>query len=139
MNRFALLLTLLAATTRVAGSPVLRIEHVTVTSPDREQPLRDANVSIQDGRILSVSVEPTVASASAAITVLDGHGLYVIPGLIDSPVHTGAVNGMGPKDEAEHLEIAKAARDSSQLSLFWFHHPDRPRLEPRTDGEMECE
>jgi len=119
MNRSALLLTLLAVSTSVTANPTLHIEHVTIISPEREQPLHDANVSIRNGRILSVSAGSKAAAASA-ITVLDGHGLYLIPGLIDSHVHTGGVNGMRSEDETKHPDIAKAAREQIPRSYLYF-------------------
>jgi len=121
MNRIACVMILLAATTPVAAESALRIEHVTVVSPERKQPLRDATVYIGQGRILSVSggSGAKVASASAA-TVVDGHGLYLIPGLIDSHVHTGVVNGMSPKDETAHPDIASAAREQIPRSYLYF-------------------
>lgn len=122
MNRIACVMMLLAATTAVAAGPALRIEHVTIVSPEREKPLRDATVYIREGRILSVSAGSgaKVASASTAITVVDGRGLYLIPGLIDSHVHTAAVNGMSSKDEAAQPDIARAAREQIPRSYLYF-------------------
>ena len=63
----------------------LRIEHVTVVSPERTSPLRDAVVTVKGDRI--VAVGPGGKSAKKA-QILDGTGLYLTPGLIDSHVHT---------------------------------------------------
>jgi imidazolonepropionase-like amidohydrolase len=42
---------------------------------------------------------------------IDGTGLFLTPGLIDSHVHLGAIPGMTPEQEAAHPDIARAARD----------------------------
>jgi imidazolonepropionase-like amidohydrolase len=120
-SRILGLIMFIAVETAAAADPVLRIEHVTIVSPEREQPMPDATVTIRDGRILSVAARSgPPASASAGVTVVDGRGRFLIPGLIDSHVHTGAVNGMRPQDEAAHPEIAKAARDQISRSYLYF-------------------
>jgi len=69
----------------------LRIEHVTVVSPDMATPLRDATVTIKDDRIAGVG--PGTARAGKS-EVLDATGLYLTPGLIDSHVHTSDLPGL---------------------------------------------
>ncbi len=73
------------------AEPVL-IEKVTVVSPEREAPLRDAFVLIEEGRIRSVGTKrPVVAKG---VRVIDGRGRFLVPGLIDSHVHVGVPPGL---------------------------------------------
>lgn len=67
------------------------ITGVTVVSPERAVPLRDAQVLIRDGYILAVSEQPIKA---AGAEVIDGAGRYLIPGLIDSHVHLDHATGL---------------------------------------------
>lgn len=85
-----------------AAAQDLRIEHVTVVSPERAKPLRDATISVHDGRIVA-NVQTT--------NVIDGRGLYLSPGLIDSHVHLHDVPGMSSEQEQAHPDIARAARE----------------------------
>ena len=92
-----------------AGAQDVRIEHVTVISAERARPARDTTISIHDGRI----------AATATGTVIDGHGLYLVPGLIDSHVHLGGVPGMSDEQEQQHPDIARAARDQMPRSFLY--------------------
>lgn len=84
----------------------LRIAHVTIVSPERRTPLRDATVTLRDGRIAAIA---TGTVPKDGVSTLDGRGLYLAPGLIDSHVHLGAIPGMTEEQEARHPDIAKAA------------------------------
>ena len=53
-------------------------------------------------------------------TIIDGSGLYFAPGLIDSHVHLGDIPGMTPEQEAQHPDIAKAARDQIPRSYLLY-------------------
>src|SRR5215475_12641276 len=67
----------------------LRIEHVTVVSPERPDPLQNAAVTVHEGRITAISTKSSgsdVPKRAAGARILDGHRLYLIPGLIDSHV-----------------------------------------------------
>lgn len=99
----------------------VRIEHVTIVSPERESPLGDAEVYIHDGRIASITTTPSPASgAASAFTTIDGNGLYLAPGLIDSHVHLGAIPGMTDEQEARHPELARPARDQIPRSYLLY-------------------
>jgi imidazolonepropionase-like amidohydrolase len=93
-----------------AGAQDLRIEHVTVISPERTGPRRDATVSIHDGRIVA-NVRTT--------NVIDGHGLFLAPGLIDSHVHLNNVPDMTDEQEQQYPAIARAARDQIPKSFLY--------------------
>jgi imidazolonepropionase-like amidohydrolase len=99
----------------------LQIEHVTIVSPERERPMRDALVRMHDGRIVSISkAGGGAAHASEDTIAIDGSGLFLAPGLIDSHVHLGAIPGMTPEQEAGHPDIAKAAREQIPRSFLLY-------------------
>jgi len=98
----------------------LRIEHVTIVSPERSTPLRDAEVVVRKGRIAAISRGrggQRSALRSTANTI-DGKGLYLTPGLIDSHVHLGEIPGMNGAQEAQHPDIARAAREQIPRSFL---------------------
>ena len=104
-----------------ADAHELRIEHVTIVSPERSSPLRDATVSIRDDRIVSISAPTKRArSPKTADRVIDGRGLYLVPGLIDSHVHVNEVPGMTAPQEQAHPDIARAAREQIPRSYLYF-------------------
>jgi len=99
----------------------LRIEHVTVVSPEASGELRDANVTVRDGRIAAVVAASQDASArQLGGPKLDGRGFYLVPGLIDSHVHLGAIPGMSEEQERAHPDIAQAARAQIPRSFLYF-------------------
>lgn len=100
----------------------VRIEHVTIVSPERSRPMQDASVYIHDDRIVSVSSATTVASRGfeTHTDVIDGRGLYLAPGLIDSHVHTRDLPGMTAEQEQAHPGVASAARDEIHRSYLYF-------------------
>src|SRR5690242_5337723 len=80
----------------------LDIEQVTIVSPERADPIRNANVTIRDGRIAAISTGSRAKSAPSrgfSAPRLDGGGLYLVPGLIDSHVHLGGAPGMTEEQE----------------------------------------
>jgi hypothetical protein len=104
-----------------AVSQDLRIENVTVVSPDSAREIESATVTIHDGRIQSISTatHAAPASGSTAAQTLDGTNLYLIPGLIDSHVHLGGIPGMTDEQEKAHPDIARAARDQFPRSYLY--------------------
>ena len=99
----------------------LRIEHVTIVSPERGSPMRDALVRVHDGRIVAISrASSTTAQSSTDTIAIDGSGLVLAPGLIDSHVHLGGIPGMTPEQEAQHPDIAKAARHQIPRSYLLY-------------------
>jgi imidazolonepropionase-like amidohydrolase len=83
------------------------ITNVTVISPERSAPLTHAVVVIRDGRIAEVGTD---IKAGPHAKVIDGHGGFLIPGLIDSHVHVG---NQGPLDDdaiEKHPELLDAYR-----------------------------
>jgi imidazolonepropionase-like amidohydrolase len=101
----------------------VRIEHVTIVSPEREGPLGDADVTIHDGRIASITTGGApgpLAGTASTVTTIDGKGFYLAPGLIDSHVHLGAIPGMTDEQEARHPDIAQQARDQIPRSYLLY-------------------
>jgi imidazolonepropionase-like amidohydrolase len=99
----------------------LQIEHVTIVSPERVSPMRDALVRVHDGRIVAISRAGHAAARSSTDTIaMDGTGLFLAPGLIDSHVHLGAIPGMTPEQEVEHPDIARAAREQIPRSFLLY-------------------
>jgi imidazolonepropionase-like amidohydrolase len=93
------------------------IKNVTVISPERAAPLAHAIVAIRDGKIAEVGTD-IVAGSHAQ--VIDGHGGFLVPGLIDSHVHVG---NQGPLDDdaiEKHPELLEAYRAQLPRSYLAF-------------------
>lgn len=88
------LLLLIAFAAHAAPAADVLIEHVTVISPERAQPLAEGNVLIRDGRIVSVGRQRTTAKADTR--KIDGRGKFLTPGLMDSHVHVSDAAGIPP-------------------------------------------
>jgi imidazolonepropionase-like amidohydrolase len=99
----------------------LQIEHVTIVSPERDSPMRDALVRVHDGRIVAISSARGATGRPSRDTIaIDGSGLFLAPGLIDSHVHLSGIPGMTPEQEAQHPDIASAARDQIPRSYLLY-------------------
>ena len=110
----ALLCLALAAGSPAFAEPVL-IEKVTVVSPERETPLRDAFVLLDEGRIHSVGAERPPVPKN--VRVVNGQGRFLVPGLIDSHVHLGLVPGAG----IVTADVEK--RHGELLAAYWKQAP----------------
>jgi imidazolonepropionase-like amidohydrolase len=96
----------------------LLIRDVTIVSPERSAPLPHADVLVRDGRIASIG--PTGGAREAAgVTVIDGAGRFLIPGLIDGHVHLAEVPGVRPEDEAAMKDVVEAYY--RQLPRSWLY------------------
>lgn len=106
------------------GSPAaasdVHIEHVAVVSPERLEPLRDATVYIHDDRIVSISAAAVAVSRSDAAGVIDGRGLYLAPGLIDSHVHTSDLPGIDDSHKPARKETTEAILKQIPRSYLFF-------------------
>jgi len=60
------------------------LKNVNILSPDCTQFIPNKNVVLQDGIIKSINSDSIFDNS---ITVIDGQGNYLIPGLVDSHVH----------------------------------------------------
>jgi imidazolonepropionase-like amidohydrolase len=125
-NRFAASLLLCFAALGLfcaqAAAQDVRIEHVTIISPERLRPMPDATVYIHDDRIVSISKATSAASTGSEkdVDIIDGHSLYLSPGLIDTHVHTNDLPGMTPDQEQAHPGIAIATRAQIPRSYLYF-------------------
>jgi imidazolonepropionase-like amidohydrolase len=93
------------------------IENVTIVSPERTTPLPGASVHIKGERIISIA---SGRKSTAAKHSIDGTGLFLTPGLIDSHVHLGEIPGMLPDQEQAHPDIVRAARAQFPKSYLYF-------------------
>ena len=91
------------------------IRDVTVISPERAAPLEHAYVRIRNGRIEEVSAKPLDEKRQ-----IDGRGRFLIPGLIDSHMHLGAVPGMSPAQRTAHRDLAALADAQEARSYLYF-------------------
>jgi imidazolonepropionase-like amidohydrolase len=98
----------------------LQIEHVTIVSPERSGEMHDAVVRVHDGRIVSISNASNASAPASTGTLIDGRGMFLTPGLIDSHVHLGEIPGMRSDQESQHPDIAAAARDQIPRSYLLF-------------------
>ncbi len=79
------------------------------------------SMRVHDGRIVDIrSAGGATASSRRDANVIDGSGLFLAPGLIDSHVHLGDIPGMTPEQEAQHPDIATAARDQIPRSYLLY-------------------
>lgn len=114
------LLALCALTGPVAIAQDLLIENVTVLSPERAAPLEGYSVLIENGRITSLSALPL--SADDDVTVIDGAGKFLTPGLMDSHHHVSFVPGMGAIGvgvAAQNPELTAAYVEQQPRSLLY--------------------
>jgi hypothetical protein len=95
------------------------IRDVTVVSSERSTPLVHAHVFVRGGRIVSVGVE-SPGSAADGVTIVDGTGRFLTPGLIDGHVHLGEVPGMSPAHVAARPEVAAAYFKQLPRSYLYF-------------------
>jgi imidazolonepropionase-like amidohydrolase len=104
--RFALLHALLACA--IAQSPSRTwITNVYLISPENLDHIEKGSVLVEDGRIAKVERHSN-PKAPAGSTIVDGHGQYLIPGLIDSHVHLSSIPGMNPDQANLNQPLAKS-------------------------------
>src|SRR5947207_13511329 len=101
-----------------AAAQDLIIRHVTVVSPERVTALQNATVAIHDGKIESVSNKQDVRTPKSAVTI-EGAGLFLSPGLIDSHVHTNELAGTQGREQ-KIPEIMRALREQQPRSFLYF-------------------
>ena len=119
ISNFRWLLLAIAAPSALTAAD-LQIEHVTIVSPERSGEMHDAVVRVHDGRIVSISNASSASAPASTGTLIDGRGMFLTPGLIDSHVHLGEIPGMTSDQEAQHPDIAKAARDQIPRSYLLY-------------------
>jgi imidazolonepropionase-like amidohydrolase len=70
------------------------ITNVFIVSPENLDHVEKGRVLIEDGKIARVERGSSATKPEGA-PLVDGHGEYLIPGLIDSHVHLSSIPGMG--------------------------------------------
>lgn len=85
LSIFSLLLCCILAIS--AQSPVIVLTHANVIDGIGNEPMRDATITIRDGKIASISTGDVTTPAGAQI--IDLQGRWVLPGLIDAHTHIG--------------------------------------------------
>ena len=95
------------------------IRDVTLISLERDQPIPRAHVVVRNGRILSVGQE-SPRGADGNVTIVEGTGRFLIPGLIDGHVHLAGVPGMLPEHEAANPKIVEAYAAQLPRSYLYF-------------------
>ena len=103
----------------ISSASDLLIEGVTVVSPERVGLGRDVSVYILDGRIAEISKHPSQQAQQAAKSV-DGHGLFLAPGMIDGHTHLDEIPGMILDHEEAYPEIARQARAQIPRSYLYY-------------------
>ncbi|MEM7052639.1 MAG: amidohydrolase family protein [Acidobacteriota bacterium] len=101
---------------KVAPQADLVIHGATLISPEREQPLAEAWVTIRDGHIDAVGT----GEAPAATATLDAEGKFLIPGLIDSHVHLAGVPGFPFNPPPELAPLTAAYETQLPRSYLYF-------------------
>jgi len=87
MRLWAVVTGCVVALSAQAAQPVV-IRHVDVVTMTSPEILRDRNVVVRDGTIVSIDAGD-VAPAVAGATIVDGRGKYLMPGMCDMHVHLG--------------------------------------------------
>ncbi len=98
----------------------LHIEHVTIISPERPAALPDASIRIVDERIVAITQGRLPGDGTSKVETLDGKGLYVIPGLIDSHVHTSDPPGIDGAHAPADQEVIEAISRQTPRSYLYF-------------------
>ena len=91
------------------------ISDVTVISPERSAPLEHAFVQIENGRITAVGTRPLKGDLQ-----IDGHGKFLIPGLIDSHTHLRNMPGMNAAQLAAHADLVADEEVQEPRSYLYF-------------------
>lgn len=119
----------------------VRIEHVTIVSAERAAPLENATVSIRDDKITRISSGNSAGALRGSHPgpqIIDGHGLYLVPGLMDSHVHLSSLAGMTAEQENLHPDIARcAAPNATQFPALRLCNSCRPDFDTRDHEPLE--
>lgn len=108
-------------------SASILIRNVTVIDVADGKTLRDVTVTIVDGTITAIGKDSAMP-ANPAVTIIDGRGKYLIPGLWDAHIHTLALSDRlhFPLMLAEGITSARNMGDGCSWSSALECTPDRP-------------
>lgn len=93
------------------------IEDVTLISPERPLTVAHTSVVIRNGRIAEIA--PDLVAGPHA-TRIEGHGRFLIPGLIDSHVHVADMTLLDDDAAEAHPELVQAYRAQLPRSYLAF-------------------
>ncbi len=128
MRRWLVSLLLLSPLSACVGSGSPRfplapndvwIQDVTLISPERDRQLPHAHVVVRGDRIAWVGSTAPEAAATG-ITIIEGEGKHLVPGLIDGHVHLATVPGMSGEQVAAMPELAAAYFEQLPRSYLYF-------------------
>lgn len=95
------------------------ISDAVILSPDNLNRIEKGSVLIEDGTIVRIERNQS-AKAPVGAAVIDGHGQYLIPGLIDSHVHLAAVPGMSFEQTAAKAAMVKEYFQQLPRSYLYY-------------------
>ncbi len=95
------------------------IQDVTVISAERPVSLDHANVVLRGDRIRSVTDKPPRAGAGG-VTVINGTGKYLVPGLIDGHVHLTEIPGMTAEQRQSMPDVVDSYFRQLPRSYLYF-------------------
>jgi imidazolonepropionase-like amidohydrolase len=93
------------------------IQNVTLISPERVTPMLHGDVALHDGKIARIGTNLVPTPNSQRI---DGSGQFLIPGLIDSHVHTGHSAALDDDAIDAHPELWAAYREQVPRAFLAF-------------------
>jgi len=95
----------------------LLIRNAILLSPERDEPVYNMDVLVQDGYIQEIAEQ---IENSAGVEVLDASGRYLMPGLIDSHVHVYHATGLKPRYTEDFDALYDAYLDQAPRSFLYF-------------------
>jgi len=105
----------------------LIIRNVTIISAELSEAQKNQTVRIRNDRIISISSEQSAeldnTDESAEDVVVDGTDRYLIPGLMDSHLHTSVIPGLGfegGKQIKAHPDMYRAYVEQFPKSLLYY-------------------
>ncbi len=113
----------------------LLIQNTTIISPERSDILKNAHILIEDGKITDIQVSEIATRSGTKI--VDGSGLYLIPGLMDSHIHTLVTPGLGfHGGERSNTFPEMAALYDRQFTRSLLYHGVTQVLDPAATPQV---
>ena len=101
----------------VAAKEDLLIRNAILVSPERDKPIHNLDVLVQDGYIQQIAEH---IENKTGVNVLDAHGLYLTPGLIDSHVHVYHATGLKRRYTENFDSLYDAYLEQAPRSFLYF-------------------
>jgi len=109
----------------------------TVISPERPDDGRQLNVLIEGERIAAIAQTLPPGAAQDAL-IVDAHGAFLMPGLIDSHVHLRSVPGFTPLMEYMHPFLVRDYRAQLPRSFLRYGYTTVIDLVPTDQGVLDA-